>query len=244
MRALRSNACGESEHSAGTAGTLLRRTTRRSATLAPQTYLLEAETSDRRDVFGCSEVRLGLIASDGLTDRSRRPYRHANQLPVQIEMLIVRCQQDKPHWGAPKIGERLARLYPDVHTPGTRCRRSSAAQARARRPRQPAEAATPSNYFLCRDPGAGFAPSCLGECAIAARHEPEHRTMWYRKNVGGWERAARLIGGGLMLICGLVALHASPLGLLLSGAGVVTLVTGVFGYCPACAIAGREPLKG
>ena len=83
-----------------------------------------------------------------------------------------------------------------------------------------------------------------GECAMAARHEPEHGTMWYRKNVGGWERAARLIGGGLMLICGLVALHASPLGLPLSGAGVVTLVTGVFGYCPACAIAGREPLKG
>jgi hypothetical protein len=70
--------------------------------------------------------------------------------------------------------------------------------------------------------------------------------MWYRKNVGGRERTARLIGGGLMLICGVVAvaLHASPLGLLLSGAGVVTLVTGVFGYCPACAIAGREPLKG
>src|SRR5262249_25827201 len=82
------------------------------------------------------------------------------------------------------------------------------------------------------------------ECAIAARHEPEGRTMWYRKNVGGWERAARLIGGGLMLICGVVALHNSPLGLLLSGAGVVTLVTGVFSYCPACAIAGREPLKG
>ena len=77
---------------------------------------------------------------------------------------------------------------PNVHTPATRCRRSSAAQARARRPRQPAEAATPSNYFLCRDPGAGFAPSCLGECAIAARHEPEHRTMWYRKNVGGSAR--------------------------------------------------------
>ena len=63
--------------------------------------------------------------------------------------------------------------------------------------------------------------------------------MWYSR----WERAARLIGGGLMLICG-VAAQASPLGLLLSGAGVVTLVTGVFGYCPACAVAGREPLKG
>src|SRR5262245_3790995 len=114
----------------------------------------------------------------------------------------------------------------------------------ARRPRQPADAATPSTYFLGRDPGAGFAPSCLDECAIAACHEPEHRSMWYRKNVGGWERAARLIGGGLMLICGVVALHASPLGLLLSGAGVVTLATGVFGYCPACAVAGREPLNG
>src|SRR3984893_9570755 len=101
----------------------------------------------------------------------------------------------------------------------------------------------PSNYFLCGDPGAGFAPSCLGECAIAARHEPEHRTMWYRKNVRGWERAARLIGGGLMLICGVVALHASPPGLLLSSAGGRTPVTRVFGYCPACAIAGREPLK-
>jgi putative transposase len=38
-------------------------------------------------------------------------------LPIQIEALIVRCKQDKPSWGAPKIRERLARLYPDVHTP-------------------------------------------------------------------------------------------------------------------------------
>ncbi len=68
--------------------------------------------------------------------------------------------------------------------------------------------------------------------------------MWYRKNVGGWERAARLIAGGLMFTCGMVALHSSPLGLLLCGAGVATLVTGLFGYCPACAIGGREPLKG
>ncbi len=103
---------------------------------------------------------------------------------------------------------------------------------------------TQSNYFLWRDPGARFAPSYLIECAIAACNEPEDRTMWYRKNVGGWKGAARLIGGGLMLICGVVALHSSPLGLLLSGAGLVTLVTGVFGYCPACAVAGREPLKG
>jgi putative transposase len=54
---------------------------------------------------------------EGLTDRSRRPYRHANQLPVQIETLIVRLKREKPAWGAPKIRERLARLYPDVHKP-------------------------------------------------------------------------------------------------------------------------------
>lgn len=54
---------------------------------------------------------------EGLTDRSRRPYRHANQLPFQIEKLIVRAKHDKPSWGAPKIRERLARLYPDVHAP-------------------------------------------------------------------------------------------------------------------------------
>jgi putative transposase len=54
---------------------------------------------------------------EALTDRSRRPYRQANQLPMQIEKLIVNLRQDKPTWGAPKIRERLRRLYPDVHLP-------------------------------------------------------------------------------------------------------------------------------
>jgi putative transposase len=62
-------------------------------------------------------TRYNATGLDGLTERSRRPYRHANQLPIQIETLIVRVKQDKPNWGAPKIRERLARLYPDVHAP-------------------------------------------------------------------------------------------------------------------------------
>jgi len=62
-------------------------------------------------------TRYNATGLEGLTDRSRRPYRHANQLPIQIETLIVRVKQDKPSWGAPKIRERLARLYPNVHTP-------------------------------------------------------------------------------------------------------------------------------
>ena len=57
------------------------------------------------------------VGLHGLSDRSRRPYRQANQLPVQIETLIVRVKREKPHWGAPKIRERLRRLYPDVHSP-------------------------------------------------------------------------------------------------------------------------------
>src|SRR5215475_4706160 len=94
---------------------------RRFGQLHWQTYLLEAETSDRRDVFGCSEVRLGLIASDGLTDRSRRPYRHANQLPVQIEMLIVRCKQEKHIAARRRYASGWPGLHRDVHTPATRC---------------------------------------------------------------------------------------------------------------------------
>ncbi len=54
---------------------------------------------------------------EGLTDRSRRPYRQANQLPFQIEKLIVKLKKDYPHWGAPKIRERLRRLYPDIQRP-------------------------------------------------------------------------------------------------------------------------------
>ncbi len=54
---------------------------------------------------------------EGLTDRSRRPYRHANRLPIQVETLIVRLKREKPTWGAPKIRERLARLYPAVPRP-------------------------------------------------------------------------------------------------------------------------------
>lgn len=53
----------------------------------------------------------------GLTDRSRRPLRYANQLPMQIEKFILKVKQDHSSWGAPKIRERLKRKYPDVTTP-------------------------------------------------------------------------------------------------------------------------------
>ena len=33
-------------------------------------------------------TRYNAIGLEGLTDRSRRPYRHANQLPIQIEPVV------------------------------------------------------------------------------------------------------------------------------------------------------------
>jgi putative transposase len=57
------------------------------------------------------------IGVRGLSDRSRRPYRHANQLPLAVETLIVRLKKDYPTWGAPKIRERLRQRWPDVACP-------------------------------------------------------------------------------------------------------------------------------
>jgi putative transposase len=53
----------------------------------------------------------------GLTDRSRRPYRHANQLPLILETSIVALKREYPHWGAPKIRERLRKRCPDLQCP-------------------------------------------------------------------------------------------------------------------------------
>ena len=65
--------------------------------------------------------------------------------------------------------------------------------------------------------------------------------MFYRKNMGTKRALARLIGGCLMILCGVVGLKASLLGLLLAGAGAATMLTGALGYCPMCAIGNRKP---
>lgn len=54
---------------------------------------------------------------EGLTDRSRRPYRQANQLPFQIEKLIVQLKREHSSWGAPKIREKLRRLHSALQIP-------------------------------------------------------------------------------------------------------------------------------
>ena len=120
-------------------------------------------------------TRYNEIGLEGLTDRSRRPYRHANQLPFQIETQIVRLKQDRPSWGAPKIREKLARLYPDVPTPAISTvhavldlhglvKRRMGRRNRARERRFP----FPASPMICGAPTTR-ASSCSPTDAIAIR---------------------------------------------------------------------------
>jgi len=53
----------------------------------------------------------------GLEDRSRRPYRHANKLPFQVERAILQIKREYDDWGAPKIREKLIKQYPMIQPP-------------------------------------------------------------------------------------------------------------------------------
>lgn len=57
------------------------------------------------------------LCLQGLEDKSRRPYRHANKLPFQIEREILTIKREHPSWGAPKIREKLARTFPMIKLP-------------------------------------------------------------------------------------------------------------------------------
>jgi putative transposase len=59
------------------------------------------------------------IGLDGLEDRSRRPYRHANKLPFQIERAILAIKHKRPTWGAPTIRDKLIKDYPMIKPPAS-----------------------------------------------------------------------------------------------------------------------------
>jgi hypothetical protein len=66
--------------------------------------------------------------------------------------------------------------------------------------------------------------------------------MFYRKNIYSWEQWSRVvlglvgIGAGLVLVGGVA-------GYFIAAAGLGIGVTGLIGWCPACAMVGRR-LKG
>ena len=68
--------------------------------------------------------------------------------------------------------------------------------------------------------------------------------MFYRKNMGSRESWARVVGGGLIVACSLTQIGLTPLGVVLAMSGVLAAATGLAGFCPACAMAGRKPLEG
>ncbi len=57
------------------------------------------------------------FGQEAFIEQKRTPYRYANKLPVQIEMMILELKGEYPEWGAPKIREKIIRRYPDVKTP-------------------------------------------------------------------------------------------------------------------------------
>ena len=57
------------------------------------------------------------IGLEGLTDRSRRPYRMGHRLPEPITALILQLKSEHPSWGAPKIREKIRRRHSEIQLP-------------------------------------------------------------------------------------------------------------------------------
>lgn len=62
--------------------------------------------------------------------------------------------------------------------------------------------------------------------------------MWYRKNLPGWERALRVIVGFASI--GFALWQQDLVGWIVGASGVIAALTGTFGWCPMCAMAGRR----
>jgi hypothetical protein len=60
------------------------------------------------------------------------------------------------------------------------------------------------------------------------------------RNIGNKERTARILGGGLMTLCAIAGLGITASGLAIACVGLITIITGIARYCPACALAGRK----
>lgn len=64
--------------------------------------------------------------------------------------------------------------------------------------------------------------------------------MLYRKNLYGWEQMLRIAAGLALAVYAAWALGGAWLGIALVVSGLGLAVTGVFGFCPVCAIGGRR----
>ena len=118
-------------------------------------------------------TRYQQVGVRGLTDRSRRPNRHANQLPVVIEKAIVGLKREYPAWGAPKIQERLRKRWPELHCPAI-----STVHAHARPSRPGASTVAPPTPAADGDDAlaTGRAESFV-VCGLQRRVSPHQSTL-------------------------------------------------------------------
>jgi Protein of unknown function (DUF2892) len=66
--------------------------------------------------------------------------------------------------------------------------------------------------------------------------------MLYRKNIYAWEQWSRIVLGLALLVLGIFGPPGGWIGWLIALAGFASGVTGIFGWCPACAMIGRKPV--
>lgn len=64
--------------------------------------------------------------------------------------------------------------------------------------------------------------------------------MFYAKNVPTWERVLRTVTGLAGLAYAIMNWGVSPLAVGAGLMGAVLSMTGMFGYCPMCAMVGRK----
>lgn len=67
--------------------------------------------------------------------------------------------------------------------------------------------------------------------------------MFYRKNLYRWEQWLRVVLGVAMAVAG-IGFMGEALGYGLAAVGAMLAVTGIVGWCPACATVGRRPKEG
>jgi hypothetical protein len=65
------------------------------------------------------------------------------------------------------------------------------------------------------------------------------KTAFYAKNLTRWERALRLVLSAIVIV-GAFAWLAAPSSWVVAGSALGFAVTGLIGFCPACAMVGRR----
>lgn len=67
--------------------------------------------------------------------------------------------------------------------------------------------------------------------------------MLYRKNIYAWEQWTRIVLGVALIALALFGPPGGWISWIIGLAGVSAATTGVFGWCPACAMVGRRQVE-